>query len=154
VQDRALAHPCHGPLQMAQDLSLHGIQVRTVLSDNDREFRGRPDRHPYALFLQLEGIGHHGTRVNRPQSNCIAERFLRTLIDEHFRVEGRRTWFEMVEEMQTVRDTDLATYNEQRPHQGRSMSGRTPLRTFRDRAPANDKVKEDTAEPRVQTHAA
>lgn len=26
------------------------------------------------------------------------ERFHRTLLDEHFRVEGRRTWFETVEE--------------------------------------------------------
>jgi transposase InsO family protein len=31
------------------------------------------------------------TRVRRPQSNGILERFHRTLLDEHFRVEGRRS---------------------------------------------------------------
>jgi hypothetical protein len=32
----------------------------------------------------------------------VIERFYRMLLDEHSRVEGRRTWFETVEEMQTV----------------------------------------------------
>ncbi len=36
----------------------HGVKVRTILSDNGREFCGRPDRHPYELFLQLEDIEH------------------------------------------------------------------------------------------------
>lgn len=44
-----------------------------------REFCGRPDRHPYEPFLQLEGIEHRKTRVKRPQSNGIVERFHRTL---------------------------------------------------------------------------
>jgi transposase InsO family protein len=65
-----------------------------MLPDNGREFCGRADRHPYELFLQLEDIEHKQTRVNRPQSNGIVERWQRTLIDEHFRVEGRRTWLE------------------------------------------------------------
>jgi transposase InsO family protein len=43
----------------------HGIPIKTVLSDNGREFCGRPDRHPYELFLQLEGIEHRKTRVKR-----------------------------------------------------------------------------------------
>ena len=87
----------------------HGIPVTTVLSDNGREFCGRPDRHPYELFLQLEGIEHRKTRVKRPQSNGIVERFHRTLLDEHFRVEGRRTWFETVEEMQAALDAYLVS---------------------------------------------
>ena len=51
-----------------------GTRIETVLSDNGREFCGRPDRHPYELFLQLEGIEHRTTRVKRPQSNGIVER--------------------------------------------------------------------------------
>jgi len=31
----------------------------------------------------------------------------RTLLDEHFRVEGRRTWFETLDEMQSVLDQYL-----------------------------------------------
>lgn len=110
----------------------HGASIDAVLSDNGREFCGREDRHPYELFLQLEGIEHKRTRVSRPQSNGIVERLHRTLLDEHFRVEGRRTWFETIEEMQAVLDAYLLEYNTKRPHQGRGMNGRTPLAAFRD----------------------
>ncbi len=34
----------------------HGGTVKTVLSDNGNKFCGRPDKHPYELFVQLEGI--------------------------------------------------------------------------------------------------
>jgi len=36
----------------------HEAKVETVLSDNGREFCGRPDQHRYELFLQLEEIEH------------------------------------------------------------------------------------------------
>ena len=105
----------------------HGAKVEWVLSDNGREFCGRPDQHPYELALQLEEIEHRTTRVKRPQSNGIVERHHRTLLDEHFRVEGRRTWFETIDEMQASLDDYLATDNTKRPHQGRGMNGRTPV---------------------------
>lgn len=104
----------------------HGATINAVLSDNGREICGREDRHPYELFLQLEDIEHKRTRVSRPQSNGIVERLHRTLLDEHFRVEGRRTWFETIDEMQVVLDAYLVQYNTKRPHQGRGMNGRTP----------------------------
>lgn len=125
----------------------HNAKIDVVLSDNGREFCGRPDQHPYELFLQLEDIEHRTTRVKRPQSNGIVERFHRTLLDEHFRVEGRRTWFETIEEMQTVLDTYLASYNTARPHQGRGMNGRTPAQAFVDglpRAPQQKMEKSPT----------
>lgn len=110
----------------------HDVKIEVVLSDNGREFCGRPDHHPYELFLQLEEIEHRTTKVRRPQSNGIIERFHRTVLDEHFRVEGRKTWFETIEEMQKVLDDWLITYNTRRPHQGRGMNGRTPLKAFTD----------------------
>jgi transposase InsO family protein len=110
----------------------HGAAIDAVLSDNGREFCGRVDRHAYELFLQLEAIEHRKTRVQRPQSNGIVERLHRTLLDEHFRVEGRRTWFETIEEMQVSLDGYLETYNTNRPHQGRGMQGRTPYQAFVD----------------------
>ena len=82
------------------------VLVRNVL--RPRVLRPGPDRHPYELFLQLEGIEHRKTRVKRPQSNGIVERFHRTLLDEHFRVKGRRTWFETVEEMQAAPNAYLS----------------------------------------------
>ncbi len=117
-------------------------KIDVVLSDNGREFCGRADRHPYELFLQLEDIEHRTTKVKRPQSNGIVERFHRTLLDEHFRIEGRKTWFETVEEMQTVLDTYLVVYNTERPHQGRGMNGRTPVYAFREGLPGKPKRKE------------
>ena len=48
----------------------------------------------------------------------------------------------------------LDGYNNERPHQGRSMNGRTPYRAFLDRIPANDNSQEDTAHQTDQVHAA
>lgn len=78
----------------------HNVKVSTVLSDNGREFCGRKDQHPYELFLQLEEIEHRTTRVRRPQSNGFVERLHRTLLDEHFRIQGRTKWYEALDEMQ------------------------------------------------------
>lgn len=109
----------------------HAVNVETVLSDNGREFCGRPDQHPYELFLQLEEIEHYMTRVRRPQSNGYIERFHRTLLDEHLRNAGRTKWYESVEEMQNDLVAYLEKYNTKRPHQGRGMNGRTPYAVFK-----------------------
>jgi len=108
----------------------HDSRISTILSDNGREFCGRPDRHPYELFLQLEGIEHRTTKVRRPQSNGFVERLHRTLLDEHFRIKGRERWYESIEEMQTDLDSYLKHYNQERTHQGRNMNGRVPLQVF------------------------
>ncbi len=108
----------------------HGITVTTILSDNGREYCGRPDQHPYELFLQLEQIDHRTTKVRRPQSNGFIERLHRTLLDEHFRLKGREKFYESVAEMQVDLDAYLAIYNTKRPHQGRGMNGTTPLQAF------------------------
>lgn len=108
----------------------HDAEITTILSDNGREFCGRPDTHPYELFLQLEEIEHRTTRVRRPQSNGFVERMHRTLLDEHFRIKGREKWYESVEEMQVDLDEYLIRYNTKRPHQGRDMKGCTPYAVF------------------------
>jgi transposase InsO family protein len=119
-----------------------------------REFCGRPDRHPYELFLQLEDIAHKTTKVHRPQSNGIVERLHRTLLDEHFRVEGRRTWFETVEEMQAVLDLYLDGYNHRRPHQGRGMGGRTPAQAFTEGLPRTPAKEGHAKTPTPKNNAA
>ena len=109
----------------------HEARIYTILSDNGREFCGRPDHHSYELFLQLEGIEHRTTKVRRPHSNGFIERLHRTLRDEHFRIKGRTTWYESVEQMQTDLGSYLEHYNTQRPHQGRMMEGQTPYSMFK-----------------------
>lgn len=113
----------------------HQAKIRTILSDNGREFCGRPDQHPYELFLQLEEIEHRTTKVRRPQSNGFIERFHRTLLDEHLRPAGRTTWYETMEEMQTALECYLKSYNTARPPRGRGMNGRTPEEVFRSGLP-------------------
>jgi len=122
----------------------HAAAITTVLSDNGREFCGRPDTHPYELFLQLEGIEHRTTRVRRPQSNGFIERLHRTLLDEHFRIKGREKWYEALEEMQSDLDVYFQHYNAKRPHQGRGMKGRTPYEAFKSGLPKKPAAKSAT----------
>ena len=124
----------------------HQARIATVLSDNGREYCGRPERHPFELFLQLEEIQHRTTRVRRPQSNGFVERLHRTLLDEHFRIMGRKKFYDSIEAMQNDLDAYLITYNTQRPHQGHGMKGRTPAEVFirclpKPKTPKEDKMK-------------
>ena len=88
------------------------------------------------------GIKHKRTKVRLPQSHGIVERLHRTLLDEHFRIEGGKTRFETIEEMRVALDAYLVAYNTKRPHQGRGMNGRTPIKAFKDGIPkaANKEV--------------
>jgi len=108
----------------------NNCRIMRILTDNGREYCGRPDHHPFELFLQLEEIKHRTTPVRRPQSNGIVERLHRTLLDEHFRIQGRIKFYESLEEMQNDLDSYLQTYNYERAHQGRNMNGRTPHQVF------------------------
>ena len=118
----------------------HGAFIKTILSDNGREYCGRPDKHPYELFLQLEGIEHRNTKVRRPQSNGFIERFHRTILDEHFRIMGRTKFYESIEEMQKDLDEYLKTYNQKRAHQGLNMNGRIPEQVFKEGLSKNKEV--------------
>jgi transposase InsO family protein len=122
----------------------HECPIVSVLTDNGREYCGRMDGHPFELFLQLEDIKHKTTKVRRPQSNGIVERLHRTLLDEHFRIQGRIKFYESLEEMQTDLDSYLHIYNYERAHQGRNMNGRTPSQAFVEGLPALN-IKEDLA---------
>ncbi len=70
-----------------------GVEVGAVLTDNGREFCGRPEQHPYELLLAVEGIEHRTTKVRSPRTNGFVQRMNRTLLDECFRVKGRTTWY-------------------------------------------------------------
>ena len=65
-------------------------------------------------WCQQTGVEWHYIAPGKPTQSAFVESFHRTLLDEHFRVEGRRTWFETIEEMQAVLDDVLVGYK-QRP---------------------------------------
>jgi len=104
----------------------HNTLIETVLSDNGREFC-------------------RTTKVRRPQSNGFVERLHRTLLDEHFRIQGRTKWYETLDEMQLDLDIYLVQYNTERPHQGRNMKGKTPYAMFVKGIQKSAKLKEDKA---------
>jgi hypothetical protein len=63
---------------------------------------------------------------------CPATRRARILLDECFRVEGRKTWYLGPDEIQADLDRFMAYYNFGRTHQGYRVGGRTPARALLD----------------------
>ena len=108
------------------------VTVGAVLTDNGREFCGKPESHPYELLLAVEGIEHRTTKVRSPRTNGFVERMNRTLLDECFRVEGRKTWYQEPAEIQRDLDRFLRYYNLDRSHQGYRLRGRTPAQALRE----------------------
>jgi len=109
-----------------------GVPVGAVLTDNGREYCGRPDSHPYELLLAMEEIEHRTTKIRSPRTNGFVERMNRTLLDECFRIAGRTTWYLEPEEIQRDLDRFLAYYNLERSHQGYRLKGRTPAQALRE----------------------
>ncbi len=103
-----------------------GLEVKSVLTDNGKEFCGG-EGHPYRLYLELNEIEHRTTKVRRPQTNGFVERFNRTVLDEFFREAFRRKLYESVEVLQRDLDGWLSYYNRDRPHQGYRNMGRRPI---------------------------
>jgi transposase InsO family protein len=108
------------------------VPVMRMLTDRGTEFCGRPDSHPYEVFLQLNEIEHTRTKARSPQTNGICERFNKTLLDEFYRVAFRKKIYASLDELQADLDAFLVKYNEQRTHSGKRCQGRTPMQTFLD----------------------
>jgi transposase InsO family protein len=106
--------------------------VGAILTDNGREFCGRPERHPYELLTAMEGIEHRNTKIRSPRTNGFVERMNRTMLDECFRVAGRTTWYENIEQIQADLDKFIEYYNLERSHQGYRLQGRTPAEALRE----------------------
>jgi transposase-like protein len=47
-----------------------GIPVEHILTDNGREYCGRPMIHPYQIFLEFSDIEHRRTKVARPRTKA------------------------------------------------------------------------------------
>ncbi|RWR04677.1 helix-turn-helix domain-containing protein [Paenirhodobacter populi] len=116
------------------------LPVKAVLTDNDREFCGT-EKHPYELYLDLNGIEHRRIKVRTPKSEPLSaigprtiasgfvERFNGTVLDEFFRIKMRETLYDSVEAMQADLDAWLVHYNTERPHLGYRNMGRRPVET-------------------------
>ena len=107
-----------------------GLKVEHILTDNGREYCGRPMIHPYQIVLELYDIEHRRTKVARPRTNGFVERFNRTILDEFFREAFRKEFYPSVEKLQQALDKWLQHYNYERPHRGYRNMGRRPIETL------------------------
>ena len=110
----------------------HGVDVQHALTDNGREFCGKPLQHPYELYLTISQIDHRRIEPGSPESTGFCARFQRTVKEEFFAVAFRKTFYESVAQLQTDLDQYLEFYNRERPHQGYRTKGRTPHQAFMD----------------------
>lgn len=117
----------------------HGIRVLRILTDNGTEYCGRPEVHPYKLFLHLNDIEHTRTKVRHPQTNGAVERLNQTIEEEFYKVAFRRKFYRSINEIQTDLDVFMCSYNNERTNQGRYCQGRTPMQTFMDDLPLYQK---------------
>jgi transposase InsO family protein len=136
-----------------------GVDVGAVLTDNGREFCGKPEEHPFELVLAMHDVEHRRTKIATPRTNGFVERMNRTLLDECFRVAGRQTWYLTPAEIQRDLDAFLRYYNQERSHQGYRLKGRTPALALQqalqtDVLPPIDPEAEEAPEPDADTHAA
>ena len=105
------------------------LPVKAILTDNGREFCGT-ERHPYELYLALDGIEHRRTRVGSPKTDGFVERFHGTVLEEFFMPALRAKLYESVEALQADLDAWPAHYNNrERPHLGYRNQGRRPWAT-------------------------
>jgi transposase InsO family protein len=107
------------------------VPVRAILTDNGRQFCGKPQSHPYELLLAMEDIEHRNTRVRSPRTNGFVERMNRTLLDECFRVKGQETFYLAIAEIQRDLDAFMTYYSTERSHQGYRLNGKTPAAALR-----------------------
>ena len=66
------------------------VKLSRVLTDRGTEYCGNPEHHEYELYLAVEDIDHSRTKTKSPQTNGIAERFLKTMLDEFYRIAFRK----------------------------------------------------------------
>jgi hypothetical protein len=94
------------------------VKVEAVLNDDGREFWGI-NSHPFEVFPKHYSINH---RRIKPRTNVFVEHFHKTVGEEFFGPALKSTRYETVNQLQTVLDNWLDSYNYERPHLGVSQS--------------------------------
>jgi len=116
----------------------HSVEVERVLTDNGREYCGRPLQHAYELYLAIQQIQHRRTDIGSPETNGFCERFHRTVKEEFYSVAFRKTFYESPDQWQQDLDRYVEFYNRERAHQGYRTRGRTPCQAFLDGIPQTE----------------
>ena len=107
--------------------SLHGINIKEVLTDNGSEFtayssRHNKDDHFFETMLKIIDIKHRYTKPYRPQTNGKIERFWKIIYNECIRLQTKsQTEKEFIAEVNGY----MYRYNYQRRHS--ALKYQTPL---------------------------
>ena len=67
------------------------VKLSRVLTGRGTGYCGNPGHHGYELYLAVEDIDHSRTKTKSPQTNRIAERFHKTVLDEFYRIAFRKS---------------------------------------------------------------
>jgi transposase InsO family protein len=74
------------------------------------EYCGRVIIHPYQIFLKLNDIQHHRSRVAAPRTNGFVERINQTVLDGFLRDAFHNQLYPCVDELQVDGDHWLNYY--------------------------------------------
>jgi len=102
-----------------------GWPLQRILTDGGSEFKAA-----FAAACQALGLQHTRTLPRHAWTNGFVERRQGTILHEHWRIAFRRQYFTSRRAMQHSLDAFMTFYNEQRPHQGYRLRGRTPAELF------------------------
>ncbi len=127
IVELSLERPAYGQIRIANELG--------KLGHRGTEYCGNPEHHEYELYLAVEDVDHSRTKTKSPQTNGIAERFHKTVLDEFYRVAFRKKIYGSISDLQSDLDDWVESYNGERPRQGRWCFGKTPMQTFLDAMP-------------------
>ena len=114
-----------------------------MLSDDGRVYCSRSDRHFCDLIVQLEEIDDGTTLLRRSQSNGFLERPYRTVLESHFRVMGRKRFYDSVDALKKNLDAYLVRYNTERPLKDRAMKSRASAHVLDCRLPTPKTLREE-----------
>ena len=103
-----------------------GWPVERVLTDGGSEFKAA-----FEVACKDLGIRHTRTKPRHAWTNGFVERLQGTILEEHWRIQFRRRYFTTRAALARSLEGFLRFYNEQRPHQGYRLRGRTPATLFR-----------------------
>ena len=105
----------------------NNIDIESILTDNGSEFIG----HKFTQMLQDYDIRHIRIKPGKPILNGYCERFQRTILEEFYQPEFRKTFFKSLQTLQEALDEYLVYYNFERAHFGLDKLGEIPINIFK-----------------------
>ena len=102
-----------------------GKPVQALLTDGGPEWRG-----PFTAWCKASDLEHRKIKPGHCWTNGFVERLQGTILQEHWRVAFRRSFFTSAAQLERALQHYLRFYNFERSHRGYRLKGRTPAQVF------------------------